>query len=287
MLFLYLVFQIKTYSPTVTNIYLDLTDNSVRNKSNKKIVGKAVFISDLHLHEYLPDRFLNKVIAKTNQISPDVLLLGGDYVVDSLTDLKLLNTLSRFDDFPKFGILGNHDYDITGDDFGMGRIGERNMKFADHVAQILEKNNIKMLRNENAQVSVGDNKIGIYGADELWSKRLSIEDYNSKLKNNFILIHNPQVFEDLDLKNASLVLSGHNHGGGQMKFSKNLSIHRLYMLLPDHFSKWLKQGFNKMTSGIYTNKFGLKLYLSRGIGMTTIGVRINCTPEITVINLVR
>lgn len=282
----YLAFQFQTYSPKVSYFYLNLKDNQIIKKTKQKTAGRLVFISDLHIHEYLPKHFLERVISKINALKPDALLIGGDYVVDSLTDLKLLNVLSKLNNYPKYGVLGNHDYDITGEEYGENRFSTRNMEFAKQVEEILENNSINILRNEFIIIKLHEHSIGLFGTDELWSGNLSLDRYSDLLSNNIILTHNPKIFDELNKKNISLVLSGHNHGGGQMKLTKYISIHRLYMLLPDRFSRWMKKGFNRMTCGLYTNKHGLKLYLSRGIGMTTVSVRINCAPEITVIDLV-
>jgi|GEM_PF-4717587 len=276
---LYFAFQPLTYR--IRKVHLRVNLNGVSKK-------RIVFISDLHLHKFLPDKYVQNYIQEINALQPDLLLLGGDYIVDEYTDLDLLQQLKEFGDFPKLAVLGNHDYTIDGEDFFEDKITEEHFQFAREVQKGLEAVDIRVLRNENYthKFAGQESDLNIFGIDSIWAKKADPSKYKPG-KNNIIVCHNPRILENLDLEKVSLLLSGHNHGGGQIRLNRKISIHMLFAL--SSFGtpfKYVKEGFGKFTSGIYRNGHNMKMYCSRGIGMTGIAVRINCRPEIVVIDVV-
>lgn len=294
---LYLLFQPSTYRLKIERYSLKLEGNSfkkIRKKeqleNEKKNAGhslKLVFLTDIHLHEFLPYDYVEKLIKRTNELKPDVLIFGGDYIVDELTDFRLLDQLADFNAGVKLGVLGNHDYNMQGKDFRENKISAGNFRFADKLSVKLESVGIHILRNENYLIKSQNDKpeLNIFGLDDLWVKRSDMTKFKPA-KHNIIVTHNPRNFIEMKERSIDLVLSGHNHGGGYVKLNKYVSLHRAASLIPVKSFNYFNSGFGKYIAGVYKNKYGVKMYSSTGLGLTGLSVRINCRPEIVVIDII-
>ena len=125
----------------------------IKNSELKGI--KIVFVSDFHVLKNQEKR-LDKIIEKINTQKPDIVLLGGDYIKadypEKSMDIKTIaKHLSQIK--PKYttlAVLGNHDYL-----YGMNRV-----KYE------LEKNNIKVLMNENVPFTIGQKTLYIAGIED-------------------------------------------------------------------------------------------------------------------------
>src|ERR1700761_1556382 len=83
---------------------------------------RIIQLSDIHLDEYTEPFFLERVVQKVNTLSPDLVLLTGDFITHgSLTFIagghalhrcaEILSTLTA----PlRYGVLGNHDVSFNG-----------------------------------------------------------------------------------------------------------------------------------------------------------------------------
>lgn len=68
-----------------------------------------MFLSDVHLHEYGEDNA--DLVADIQNLQPDLILLGGDLVTDSVpTYDNMLSLCSQLTEIaPVYGVLGNHE----------------------------------------------------------------------------------------------------------------------------------------------------------------------------------
>ena len=276
---IYLLYKPLSYIPRISCHRLSLGTNKTM---------RVVFLTDLHFHEFMPKKYYKRAFEKVNKLDADVILFGGDFVHDRNTDFEQLKELKKLKAKYKIGVLGNHDYDIRKDDFKADNITKVNYEYGDLVEKELEKNGVTILRNENFEVRLSEDgqhfSLNIFGLDSLWAKRNDLRKYKP-CAHNIILAHNPRLFEGINLdnaKNVDLVLCGHNHGGGQIRLNKWFSAHILMGILQPI---WFR-AFGRWVSGKYVNKHGQKMLLSRGLGLTGVSVRINCPPEITVIDIV-
>ena len=105
---------------------------------------------------------------------------------------------------------------------------------------------------------------------EIWLKKLT---YNfDKNKFNICLSHRPELIDIYAKYKLDFVLCGHAHGG-QFRFWFIKGV-----LAPG-------QGFfPKYTSGFYT-KLNTLMLVNRGLGNSTIPIRIFNRPELIVVNL--
>ncbi len=74
-------------------------------------------LGDIHFDPLYEVEYLEEVVARTNQLSPDLILYTGDFLsrsADRLTDLRAVLRKAE----PRegsFAVLGNHDHDVGAD----------------------------------------------------------------------------------------------------------------------------------------------------------------------------
>ena len=236
----------------------------IQNLPNQ-LIGKTLMqISDIHIGNRFDYNFIIKSFQKAQKYNPDFVVYTGDYV--SYENEKQFQQLEKVlkhtvtGKLGTIGILGNHDY---GKNWAEQAV-------ADRISDQLEKANIKLLKNQQIEIS-GLNFIGL---DDYWGLNFSpkkIMNQYDETKVNLVLCHNPDVC-DLDVWNGykGWILSGHTHGG-QCK-------------LPFLNPPMLPVKNKKYTSGEIDLKDGRKLYINRAIGHLW-QVRFNVRPEITIFEL--
>ncbi len=219
-------------------------------------------LSDFHYlpHTKLP--LIQRAVAMTNALNPDLTVLTGDYVHDHLGPMfdlaKMLGKLTA--KHGVYAILGNHD---TG-------------YYKPHIREVirygLTHHQIRLLVNEHVVLSNG---LVLVGLDDFHNGRPNLEDSIVNAPADapvIVLMHQPDV-ADFVARNprAVLQLSGHTHGG-QVRIP---GIRPMYL---PFFGKKYIQGLHRIDN--------LWLYVNRGIGLSFYGpLRINCPPEITLLTL--
>ncbi len=229
------------------------------NISDDMLKGiKLVFVSDFHIKTYQEKR-LKKVIDAINEQNADIVLSSGDYVAghklkSTLPVEKIAEYISQIKSKQGYyTTLGNHD----------NWIGEGSITAA------LEKYGIKILKNENIPVKIGEKTIYIAGIEDLQTGNPSVFNALKDINNPVILLsHNPDMFTEVP-SNVNLTLAGHTHGGQiRLPFIGALIVPSMYG--------------NRYAAG-YIEEEGRRMIVSRGIGTSILPVRFNCKPEIVVI----
>lgn len=228
-----------------------LTVKSIPNSNPGGIT--IVFASDFHIKPYEMYR-LRKIVHRINMQNPDVVLLGGDFVSGhekktSMPIEKIAYELSKIKSkYGVFGVVGNHD----------GWYGKS------EVIEALEKNNIKILLNENVCL----NDFCIAGVDDVQTGAPDIEKALSGAKKPVIfLTHSPDIFYKIP-DSVGLILAGHLHGG-QVRAGDAI-------IVPSKYGKKFANGF--------VEEKGKRIYTTRGLGTSILPIRFNCFPEIVKIN---
>jgi uncharacterized protein len=217
---------------------------------------KIAHLTDLHtdgLHRN--ERNLLSLLRKE---APDVIVITGDTLTGNSEYRDYLNTaplLSRLR-APKgvWMVRGNWEtFPPRKDD-----------------KQLWQSMGVTLLVNQGARVSPN---VWLIGVDEPWTGK---PDLAAALKDvpanayKIALFHSPQYFEKT-AGQYQLALAGHSHGGQV----------RIPFLPP----LWLPAGVGKFVEGWF-EKDGSRMYVSRGIGMSTLPVRFDCRPELPIITLV-
>jgi uncharacterized protein len=234
---------------------------------------RIAFMSDFHFGG--PGHFgpaVQTAFSILERERPDLILLGGDFydrgvITGSAPDWSWFPKLA-----PTLAVPGNHDY----------RASERD---AVSIFTTLENAAITVLRNETRTVALGGGGIDIIGVDDPYTRRADFEkaDQCAPRTGNprILLAHAGMVADELPVRAADLILSGHTHGGqvrtSPFKHSTPLDIFW-----------WLDKIKTKPISpyrqGIFWVR-GSLLYVGNGIGMTSVGNRFLAPPEIALFRI--
>lgn len=229
---------------------------------------RIVQLSDFHLAiTGAPNTMLERAIATTVALKPDLIVLTGDYFNDGIPrSLDLLAPLAKV--APVIAILGNHDY-------LQRKIG------ADLIVAELEKQGITVLRNDlTAFVHDGVAGIVVGFEDDLVGPGADVKGIVARMQGkspSLVLVHEPDVIDRFPERWASLTLAGHTHSA-QIRLSPIRSI------------DWIDWPISEMQSAYPRGWFherGNRLYVSRGLGVSTVPLRFAARPELACFTLTR
>jgi predicted MPP superfamily phosphohydrolase len=222
---------------------------------------RIAHISDIHLGQWISAKRIEGVVNMVNKLEPDLIAITGDsvsYVVNEpvLDMLRVLKNLKPKD--ATVAVLGNHDHWVG----------------AKEIRDVMDESNIIELENDVYTLKRGNATLHIAGVDSI---TLDKHDLNAVLKKlpplgpAILLAHEPD-FADVSAATGrfSLQLSGHSHGG--------------QMVIPWLGTPFRGSQFRKYPLGQY--KVGeMVQYTNRGLGTNVFWIRINCPPEITILQL--
>lgn len=219
---------------------------------------KVAFISDIHYPSLFNRNRLAKAVRRLRNESPDLLLLGGDYVTSDIYLDELFDSISAV--CPKdgvFAVLGNHE-----------RRNEEKVRMA------MASNGIELLADSVVEINRGGDAIyiaGIYDSfsyDPLVVQPAETVDGESC---TILLCHTPD-YAELSSTTADLVFSGHTHGG-------QVSLFGLYTPVKNtQYGNRFLRGMNKTTSGA-------SVITTTGVGTSRRKVRFCVPSEIVIVIL--
>ncbi len=240
--------------------------------------GKTItFLSDIHSGPFMDLEDLKRVVKIANDLKSDLILMPGDFVTSHTSELPpLLEAMSELRaPMGVYACTGNHDYYAGVDD----------------VSRAVEDINMKLLRNDNARLTIDGQPLYLIGVDDDDAKDVAsyveghaaghIEAAYRDVPENaasILMCHKPYHFEAFAKTNVGLMLSGHTHGG-QIVLGRIGSTVMAFSTIASNF-----------VEGIYLpreSKSQTQMYVSRGIGVVGLPIRINCPPEIMQITLAR
>lgn len=241
-----------------TVVYNEINPNLPAEFDGKKIV----FIADIHHKYFFSVKRIRALVNSINNMKPDVILLGGDYIVYSssyaapcFAELKNLHAPMGV-----YGVLGNHDY----------------WEGKNIVLQEMKNAGISTLINDARWLKIGKGRIKIGGTGDYWEDKTDISPTveGTTEKDTVILItHNPDFVELIKDKRIDLVLSGHTHGG-------QVTLFGLWApFIPS-------ANGNKYRTGVIKTDF-TKVLVTNGVGSIGIPLRFFAPPQINVIYLRR
>jgi hypothetical protein len=231
---------------------------------------RIAHLSDMHAGPLIHASLLRRWRAMTERERPELLLFTGDFV-DSLPQ-EIEPLVEAFRDFPaplgRFAILGNHDY------------------FTDPrpIWEALEVSGIRCLENRHAIVERGGDPFVIFGLQDPMARDGRFQglhfgpgpmpqDVALALPKDLWrlgLVHRPSNWDLAREAGAELTLAGHTHGG---QINLIPGVNSATMLGP-------------YTSGLYRQE-GRTLYVSRGLGVVGLPLRIAAPPELAILTLRR
>jgi hypothetical protein len=228
------------------------------------LVGlKIAHLSDLHWGPFTGQEEIGIAVDKANALSPDLVVLTGDYVLYSadyaLPCARELAALRA--PLGVFAVPGNHDYWTD----------------VDAVTARLRAAGVTLLRNATFWLGKGGVPLWLAGIDDVTERQ---HDLRSALAGVpaaepvLLLVHEPDLADQVAglPYRILLQLSGHSHGG-----QVNLPLVGP-LVLP-----WLGR---KYPVGLQTvADSALRVYTNRGVGLIPPPVRFNCRPEVALLTL--
>jgi len=222
---------------------------------------KIIFLTDFHYSEIVSLRFIRKIIKRVNNMNPDLILLGGDYISTREAHInpvfKELKELKA--KYGVYGVIGNHDFAVS----------------KHLILEAMKNAGIVSLDNKSYWIKKGNDRIKIGGvSDYLLDKPDITPTINEVTCDDFIILvsHNPDYVESIKDQKINLMLSGHTHGG-------QVTIFGLYApYIPSKYKQKYRTG-HKLVNKI-------NLIISNGIGVIGLPIRFFARPQIVVVDLI-
>jgi len=223
----------------------------------------VVQMTDVHVGPTIGRDFIEGLVARTNALNPDIVVITGDLVDGSVAQLRhatapLGNLKARHG---VFFVTGNHEYYSGADDW---------------LAE-LRRLGIRPLRNERVTIGADDTGFDLAGVDD-HSARGQAPGHGSDLPaalagrdpSRFVLLlaHQPRTVTEAAEHGVDVQLSGHTHGG---------------QLWPWGFLVKLQQGFERGLATVGPTT----LYVSCGTGYWGPPMRLGAPAELTRLTLRR
>ncbi len=219
-------------------------------------------LTDIHHSRIVSIDAVRQVVALAQQTKPDLFALTGDYTTAYRRFIEpCAETLAALS-APEgvWAVLGNHDHYTD----------------PELTTRALERHNIKVMNNLNTVIRRGSEQFQLAGIDD-WS--WAGTDWQRafrglrKQQPTILLSHQPNVLDLEESHQASLILSGHTHGG---------QVALPLIGAPASYAttemRYLKGLFRRDAT---------QLYVSRGTGVIGLPLRLGARPEISVLRLRR
>ncbi len=186
---------VKHYDVTVNKNAGDLKDLHV------------VMVSDIHLGKLVGSWHLQRMVNMVNGLKPDIVLLGGDIIdesVEPVMEKDMSSILSSLKSkYGTYGILGNHEY------------------YAGHSGKIVEYLNsagVTVLQDQYTKINNGFYLVGREDRAVLRTTGNGRKDLKDILRESdnipiILLDHEPFAVEEAKAQKIDLMLSGHTHHG--------------------------------------------------------------------------
>lgn len=163
---------------------------------------KVAMIVDIHVGSVNRRPFVESVVERVNALSPDVILIPGDFVDGQVKDRKFdLEPLTKLRaKLGVYAVTGNHEYyyDLHG------------------WLDTLTGFGIKFLHNEHVIITSGDSQLVIAGVpDPTGGNHDTLRALKDSPENVPVILmdHQPRFARDNAKSRVALQVSGHTHGG--------------------------------------------------------------------------
>ncbi|MBP6991485.1 MAG: metallophosphoesterase [Spirochaetes bacterium] len=225
---------------------------------------RILVITDLHYGRLMSKPWVSEIIERANRAGADCIVCLGDYVKKRNTkdELRVIWPMLKTLKAPGgvFFINGNHEH------------------WADHALslRLLEESG-SSLRHRHAVIRKGGAAVALAGCgDARGGDEPGLDEALDRVPDGMftiLLAHNPDAADLPRKKPVDLFLCGHTHGGQIV-----VPVIDYPVMIPVD---------NKLyDSGLKHNARREAVFISRGIGWGVAPVRLNCTPEIAIIQLV-
>jgi len=213
------------------------------------------FASDFHAGPSTPQKAIDNALEQLARIDADVMLLGGDFV--SLRAEYARDLARRLAAIPaplgRYAVLGNHDH----------------WSDAKAVTALLEDAGITVLTNRSMQLPHPFDEVSICGLDDHTAGNPDADAaFAGAAATRILLMHGPSNLLDVGGRAFAVAMCGHTHGG--------------QIAMPDGTPIKVADGplSRRYNAGRFDLDDGRVLLVSRGIGCSTVPVRLNSPPAV-------
>ena len=222
---------------------------------------RIALVTDLHHGPAVPVRWLARVAQRVEELTPDLVVLGGDFVSHARRDLRGLDEIIARFHAPDgtLAVLGNHDHWVD----------------PDAVAAAIERGGARLLTNQHVLLHRGTGALAVGGVDDFAHGAVRPDDAPAGVPLHIprvLLSHNPDLIEYLprDLR-VDVMLSGHTHNGqAHLPLIGPITA-------PSQFGRKYLHGLKRVAH--------TWLYVSAGVGSAWVP-RWGNPPEVPIIRLV-
>ncbi len=225
---------------------------------------RAVLLADIHACAW-EGEWVDRIVRETAAQKPNFILLLGDYpsAVDPRLSMPPQELAARLAPLravaPVFYVTGNHD---------VGKWMQQLHKgFADNGFINIERVTVRLSFDAGRLLDLRG--APFYGG----SHRKYFPKDEPPGPPLLAVVHDPLDFMRLKLK-TDAVVGGHTHGG-QMCWPSGMAVK----------SPSFCYTLEMLRGGLRSAKAGQPLYVSRGLGSSVLPFRMNCPPEISVLEL--
>ena len=252
----------------------EITRTAVRVSASRGLSQpiKLLHLADLHASPAVPLAMIREALLLGVAENPDLIAVTGDFFTGIFNDWEEYQDVLRVlsDTAPTFAILGNHDGQI--DTEGVGGWATRAQ-----VTELLGGSGMTLLYNESRRIEIKGQFIDLFGVGDLWRREcfpnLAFSSHPIRGSEDAIwriaLNHNPDAKTLFAPFDWDLMLCGHTHGG--------------QVVVPLVGPLWVPVQDRRFIAGLYRWE-NRQLFVTRGVGNLH-GVRLNCRPEISVLEL--
>ena len=228
---------------------------------------RFVVLADVHV-----DRFGAKeedVLRRVRDLSPDYLLWLGDYVqYGGAFDGALRLLAGARGRLGTYGVLGDADYS--------NRRGHCALCHAPGRRTLRDDLPVRFLRDQAVVIENRGRKAALVGVDPvLFTSAPEFREAMALARGlpTLVLSHYPRALDDVSACPVDLVLAGDTHGG-QVWVPWPLSLVAYHATDRRFLQGWFRER-------------GTRMYVSRGVGVSHLPVRLGVRPEIVVLDFGR
>jgi predicted MPP superfamily phosphohydrolase len=218
------------------------------------------FASDFHAGPTTHPDLFKAMADELRALRPDLILLGGDYTSSKPEYIDVLCESLAQCRAPLgiYAVLGNHDL----------WAGE------EHIKLRLSQSGARVLINESVALPAPFNGVSVCGIDDPWTGEADVaRTFRDTGPIRIFLTHSPDGLLFLGKERFDVGFAGHTHGG-QIALRDGTPI----VSAGGPLSRIYARGRFELTGNG-------PLIVSRGVGCSSIPVRINADPEIVVCTL--
>lgn len=254
--------------------HLELTRKTLPLRGISRKV-RLLHLSDLHASSDVPFSLISEAIRIGLAEQPDLACITGDFVTlmdesdpDPEAYVESLRPLAEA--CPVFASLGNHDggpWTHAG-----GRYPEDS-----EIHAITRRAGIRLFLNEEDTIRIGEQPLRIVGLGDIWMadfrprRVLPARSERTGQPTTIVLSHNPDSKVALRSYAWDLTLCGHTHGG---QLTLPFINWRPFLPVQD---KSFPEGLLR-----WEDRY---VHITRGVG-SILGMRLNCRPEVSILDLV-